>query len=136
MTKSDVVEIIDTLGQDSEDKAVNPVIEYNRELEKKSQKKEDDFLEKLSDINKKEIYYRSILAEARIRLLEFSPPRGFDWIFRVSDKGLALFIKSPDGQQYGHGMKILGEPLHDARGIDALISKGLDYMEVLNGHLQ
>lgn len=132
-------ELLDTLGSDSEDTGAKATIEYQKEFEKTVQKKELDFVTKLSDIKKKEVYYRSIYAEARLRALEFDPPKGFNWWFHISKDGLALIIQSPTGQRYGHGMLVTGVPENDAKGIDALISKGLDYMDALtppklNGH--
>ena len=126
--KSDEVsELLDNIGQDSEEKGARATIEYHKLLEKEQSKKNDDFLNSLDSV-KKEDYYRKVWQEARLRALEFSVPKGWDWKFGISEKGLALYLY--DGKHtYAQGMKIIGSPLDDARGIEALISMGLDYMD-------
>lgn len=130
---SETAAIIDELGQDSEDRGAKAILKFGKEEQVKEKKKEEDLLNKLDmERNRKEAYYRSILVEARLRMTEFDPPIGFKWTVKISSDGLALYIKDPAGQQYGKGMKVLGQPVHDARGIDALITKALDYMDLIS----
>lgn len=127
------IEILDTLGQDSEEKGAEAVIAYGKEQEKKTEERKLNFVDTLDFVRKRRSeYYMTILAECNFRMREFDPPTGFAWKANISDKGLALYIKDPTGAQYGHGMKITENPLNDARGIDALITKALDYMDILN----
>jgi hypothetical protein len=123
-----VSELLDDIGQDSEEKGAKATIKYHKSLQKENQKKKDDFLNKLDTIKKKEIYYRTVWEEARLRSLEFSVPHGWQWKFGISEKGLALYIY--DGRHtYAQGMKVTGKPESDAKGIEALLSMGLDYMD-------
>jgi hypothetical protein len=124
-------EILDHLGQDSEEKGAKAAIDYHKGLQKIQKKADENFLEDLeSKRRSKETYYKSILAEARIRALEFTVPKNCQWKFGISEKGLALYIYS-GGHTYAQGMKVTGAPEDDAKGIQALIVMGLEYMEIL-----
>lgn len=127
---AELAQELDTLGQDSEEKAAKAVIEKGQEEEKIEAKKEADSLEKITDARRNDNdYTQALLREAKILALGYDLPKGFLWSLKVTSKGLALFIKAPNGKMFAHGMKIIYEPYHDMKGSHALLIKGLDFMD-------
>lgn len=133
-TVGEELNVLDEIGQDSEEKAAKIIIDLGKEEFEKSEKKDMLTVEKLDDARKKpfdEAYYRSILAECNLRMSEFSLPMGFRWIAKVSKAGLAMFIEAPDKQQYAKGVKITGVPFDDAKGVVGLVNKSLEQVDFL-----
>lgn len=125
------LEILEALGQDNERKGAREALKYHKEEFEKSEKKDILTVEKLTDKRPlKETYYRSILEECNLRMKEYSLPIGFKWLAKVSKEGLAIYIGTPYGT-YGGGVKIVGEPFKDAKGMVGLINRALMDVELL-----
>lgn len=127
-------ELIDNLGQDSEDKGSKVALELFEQEKKENELKDIKTHEKLDHARKKKIddaYFRMIYLECQDRMNEFHPPMGFRWIHKVSKDGLAIFIQAPDRQQYGGGVKITGDPYVDAKGIVGLVRQAIIDIDLL-----
>ena len=129
------VEILDELGQDSEEKGSKIALELYQKEHKENEEKDILTVEKLDSARKKpfdSVYYRTILEECNLRMSEYRLPFGFKWISKVSKEGLAIYIESPDRQQYGGGVKIVGDPFTDAKGTIGLVRQALIDVDLLN----
>lgn len=127
-------EIVENLGQDSEEKASKIAIELFKKEREENEKKDISTVEKLDDARKKfdSVYYRAILAECNLRMKEYDLPMGFRWIAKVSKDGLAIYIETPNKQQYGGGVRIVGDPFIDAKGTIGLVRQALIDVDLLN----
>lgn len=126
-------EIVENLGQDSEEKASKIAIELFKKERQENEKKDINTVEKLDSARRFDsTYYRTILAECNLRMAEYDLPMGFRWISKVSKEGLAIFIETPQRVQYGGGVKIVGDPLIDAKGTIGLVRQALIDVDLLN----
>lgn len=127
------VDIIEALGQDSEHKGASVAKELQKEEYEKKEKKDILTVEKLDSARKKpfdETYYKTILTECNLRMKEYQLPIGFRWIAKVSKEGLAIYIGTPIGD-YAGGVKIVGDPRTDAKGMVGLVNQALIDVELL-----
>lgn len=131
------VEEIETLGQESDEKAVKWV----QEVEKRNMHEEDEKRAaeewKLHDSRKRVFTYETALAQAcQRRMVEYDEfvPKGFMWIARLSKKkkgGLEIWIRDPKDKFYCKAMIISHSPKFDLNWIDNTIVMGLDQMDEL-----
>lgn len=127
------IELLNELGQDSEEKGAKIAINLSKEEYAKKEQKDILTVEKLDSARSKKndsVYYNSILAECNLRMKEFQLPIGFKWIAKVSKDGLAMYIGTPVGT-YAGGVKIVGDPFIDAKGVVGLVNQALMDVELL-----
>lgn len=127
------IEIIETLGQDSEKKGAKAALEIQKKEYEEKERKDILTVEKLDSAYKrpsKETYYKSLLDECNLRMTEYRLPIGFKWIAKVSQEGLAIYLGTPLGQ-YGGGVKIVEDPFKDAKGMVGLINQALMDVEAI-----
>lgn len=127
-------EKIDIMGQENEKKAAKWVMENQKEEDKKETKEKADTLEKLTDARGKVFTYKDALHQALQReLLSWSHqlPTGYRWQGGITEKGIVLYISTPDNQWYARGMKPLGLPQYDLTCLTGLIIKALASIDEL-----
>lgn len=126
----ELAEEIDTLGQDSESKAVKWVQEKEAEREKEAKVEKTDAIEKLSDVVDQSFTYRRKLYEYAVKEMKgYDLPKGFFWLVELNDKGLLFSYRIPNGRKFAKGIKISTFVREDMQAIDRFIQIMLDEME-------
>lgn len=132
-------EQIETLGQESEEKAVKWVQEVEKEREHEETEKSAEEHWILHDNKQKFFTYQNaVLTTCRRRMVEYDEfvPKGFYWIaqLRITKKlrGLEIWIRDPKDRFYCKAMKISGDPVFDLNWIDNAIQYGLNQMDELD----
>lgn len=132
--QTELADIIDAVGSESESKGIKAVQEYHKQEEKDQENKYNNTLDNLdfSKSKNSDYYARRILDEANLQLKDQNPPPKFQFFFSLTSKGLVLWIRDPKSRWHANGMKISQNPLFDAQGIMRLLDKGLEYAEILH----
>lgn len=126
----ELAEIIDVTGQDNENKGIKAVQEIEKENFKNEQKLVADSLERLTGSRRTVLSYKEMLISQFIhQMLGYDLPPGFNWVVESTSKGIALFIRTPDGRKYGRGIKVVGEPKYDYNAMMRLIIQAFDFIE-------
>lgn len=129
------VDVLDTLGGESETQSAKFVIEKGKEEQKIAQEKsarQKEKLEKdrktLARPNKMDDYKRNLLILVKTAMIDNRDelPKGYSWDARISPKGILLGIKTPAGKVYARGMKISGFSQFDHQGVSRLVFSALD----------
>ena len=127
---------LDTLGQDNETKGAYAVMEKGKEDEKKRSDQRNESVEKLTDKRKflggesdvSDPYKQELLSQIKafmVHLADDLPPN-YAWFANLTDKGICLYIRNPDGKVYARGTKISGIPVFDRQAIHRLVTDALD----------
>jgi hypothetical protein len=119
-----VAEEIDTMGQESEAKAVKWVqeIENNRQKEEMYELSKNE--EKLSDKrkHKKNPYYESLLKMAKDELEQYDIPVGYNTDILLKENGKIVFgLQKVGFRWYAKGMNISGEPKYDINCVQRMV---------------
>lgn len=131
---NDIIEEIETLGQEDEKKAVKWVQEQGKVGEEQVQEKKNKILDNLEKKKKTVYSYKDALFVELYRQMVSCYellPMGFSWIPKRSDKGLELWIRDPHNNFYAKGMYISNNPLYDLNCIERMIDQALVYMDKL-----
>lgn len=90
--------VLDTLGQESEKKAVKPVQEYIRNQKKKEKEKKDKELSILNEKRKKPkvaAYIKHLLVFIHDEILKFGMDKSYQWGVWHDGKGVRVSIRDP-----------------------------------------
>lgn len=118
-------EVVDEMGQESEEKAAKVVMELGDAEEKIKQKEVDDALTFFSD---KRSTFRDYY-DALARQIKFLLDNKVDWLGQMfkyevtvnKARGVGVILQSPDEKVYARGFKPTGEPKYDINAIKVLI---------------
>ncbi len=120
---ADLNEELDATGQENEEKAAKWVIEKEDRLEKEAKESEDaekDILEKKRKF--KFMDYKRTLAQLAARSFEDSPlPRGWRNHVAITDKGIVVYIVSPDHRPYLRAFTPVNDPKYDTVAVEKVI---------------
>ena len=127
-------EKIDAMGQESEIQAAKWVIEEGKKTEKESVEETARKLDRLHESRGKIFTYRTALLDiARDMLLEAREflKRGYFFDAMLTDKGLVVWMRTPQGDWYAKGMVPSGVEKADLQSVDRLIAHALDRVDEL-----
>lgn len=125
------VERIETLGQESEKKAVKWVKENTKEIQAKEKEKEAGELSRLDSKKKNIVSYKEELAKIIYdRLAKNLWPKGYKYLVNTSPKGIGIFIKNAQGKEYGRGMLVTFMPEYDLNAAVVLIIQADNTMAI------
>lgn len=129
----EILEEIETLGQEDENKAIKWVKEVGKRDEQESKEEFDDSLTKLES-KKKRLGYKDALVEeiqGLMRGLSSEVPKGFGWNCVKSDKGIVFIVFTPDGKRFVRGNTVCLIPEIDMQGALEKLYDMIDFMESL-----
>ena len=132
-------EELDTLGQDSEEKAAKWVIEKGKEDRKKADEAEARILEGLEKEKNKRFthYHEALYKTAKRKILEYGVPPKYYMDCQLTPKGLLFGFRSYASKKWEmKGMKITMIPRYDLFAIIMMINDALDEIskrEKVNG---
>lgn len=117
-------EEIDTLGQESETKAVKWVQEIEKREEKKRQDAEGKQLELIEKKRrfKKNEYYDALVHLAKKQLHDYDIPKGYEVDVLSKGDGRILFGVHKIGYKwYAKGMRVCADPHYDINCVERLV---------------
>lgn len=116
------VERLETLGQESEKKAVKWVKENTKEEKKKEKEIEATDLTRLYSKKRLFLTYKEELAKILYeRLRKNIWPKGYHYVVTTSPKGIAVFIKNPQNKWYSRGISLSYIPEYDLNAAVVLV---------------
>lgn len=124
-------EKLEAMGQESEHRAKKWVQEVGKQEREKEKKRVDDVMERLFDSRKFVLTYKGLLIEEMRKEMGYwseDLPRGFQWRVQSTEKGIVLWIRTPQGSYLAKGIKLSGEPEIDLNAIARLIVNGVQEM--------
>lgn len=119
----ELAEELDTLGQDSDERAVKWVQEKQKELDTEEVKETNKEKEILHDKRKykKNEYFLAILRMAKRKLAEFDVPNGYRVDAILKENKVIIGLRKDGFRWYAKGMVICGEPKYDMNCIERLV---------------
>lgn len=120
----ELAEEIDTLGQESETKAVKWVQEVEKRERKEHEEDEAKALEDLYDKRKytKNVYFNSLYNLAKQQFARYDVPAGYNIDVTLKEDGRLIFGLQKIGfKWYAKGMKPCGEPKYDINCVERLV---------------
>lgn len=127
------LEVIEATGQENEKQAAKWVIEKENENVHEQNESRAVSEWKLHDTRKKIWTYNDNLLEEMTRMILLSDvPSGYRVAPRITTKGLALWVRDKKGNWYAKGMTISGIPKYDLNGLDRLLEKALNYIDLMD----
>lgn len=131
-------EVIETIGQDSTLKALNPLREKMNLEEKVKKDKHNDELNLIDDKTKwakkdpLKDPYRKTLCELIIKKVsETKWPKNYHFKALPTDEGVALLLMTPQKKVYGHGFKPTHLPIYDLNAVDILVMQAENRVDKL-----
>lgn len=116
------LEKIDTLGQDSEKKAVKWIKEVDKERIKEEKETESQEISSLTSKKKQVVTYKEELARILYkRLVKNVWPKGYRFIVNVTPKGLEVHIRNQKNKWYGKGISVTFMPEYDLNAAVILV---------------
>lgn len=126
-------EYLDTITQESEEKAADAIIETQKEVEK--QTLEDEFLKK--EALKKKLRFTTPeyvhgLAETLNDMCQYMDlPNGYYYKVNFNGEKLNLMVHCPDGKKFGRGIKPVGDPNYDFHAIGILVTQAENTVDMI-----
>jgi len=121
--KGEILEYLDAVGQDDEEKAAKCVIEVENQKAKEVKEEECKKIEALETARKfKRKDYVHKLAEMMYKMAQFVDiPKNYIYRINFSEDKLNIIVKSPSGKLFGRGIKPNGEIKYDYQAIETLL---------------
>lgn len=127
-------EIIDTIGQESDRKALRPLQEYTKAEQKADQLQKDLDIEQLKNLSRNKIQYQRYLIIILHRFIKDEAiPKHYQLFVDSNDIGIAIGITGTD---YVSGFKVCGIPKYDIHACKVLAVKTGNTVAILSGHMR
>jgi hypothetical protein len=127
-------EIIDTIGQESERKAVRPMQEYMAAEQKADQLQKELDVEQLKNLSRNKIHYQRYLLVILNRFIKDEDiPKQYHLFVESNDQGIAIGI---EGTDYISAFRVCGMPKYDIHACKVLAVKVGNTVAIMEGHLR
>ena len=132
LRKADELDKLDAMGQESERGAVKYIQAEGEERKREDENKQDKFVEELKRADRWSVKtYNQKLVDIMAEVIRerLDVPKGWFWDCWSSSRGVAILLKSPQGEKFTRGFKPCHDKVVDLNAASSLVEWAQDGMD-------